>query len=311
MRLHLGRGGEEGGWNCFSFRCRFPGKKSGIRRKKGREGEKEDLFAAAFRFIYVQISILPFCFATSKTWNDISRQNDDTRDREREREKRKGNGACFDASADRRTHEERHLHSWKKFGRWRQEAARGCERVVGRGAEEWGEFRPPSGFRQRRKLDRRQVAGQSITEAWLCYWLRRKINADSHFHVNYPRHVGRCRKRRETTDSRCAASFRKRAFLPRPAGKIFVPCNVGSSRASNENMIKLFWLKKKKNFLWPFYLFPSFYEPIELSSLPNETYRWREWRGVDRVIGSWRSAEPPKKNLEYSYRPIQNRVTCL
>lgn len=28
-----------------------------------------------------------------------------------------------------------------------------------------GEFRPPSGFRQGRKLDRRQVAGQSITEA--------------------------------------------------------------------------------------------------------------------------------------------------
>lgn len=144
------------------------------------------------------------------------------RDRERER-KKEGERRVFRRLADRRTHEERHLHSWKKFGRWRQEAACGCERVVGRGAEGWGEFRPPSGFRQRRKLDRRQVAGQSITEAWLCYWLRRKINADSHFHVNYPRHVGRCRKRRETTDSRCATrrEFSKARISPSPRGKNF------------------------------------------------------------------------------------------
>lgn len=32
-------------------------------------------------------------------------------------------------------------------------------------ASKRGEFRPPSGFRQGRKLDRRQVAGQSIIEA--------------------------------------------------------------------------------------------------------------------------------------------------
>lgn len=77
----------------------------------------------------------------------------------RKKKKRKGNRdrVSFRRLEDRCTHEEKFtfVEVWTvtESSLWLQ--ARGRE----------GEFRPPSGFRQGRKLDRRQVAGQSITEA--------------------------------------------------------------------------------------------------------------------------------------------------
>lgn len=298
----------------------FPGKKKWNKKERG-EGRKRRFIRSAFRFIYVEISILPpvFLFCPSKTWNDIAPFLSPKRWYEKKKKKRKGNRdrVSFRRLEDRCTHEEKFtfVEVWTvtESSLWLQ--ARGRE----------GGIPTAFWFSTGKKTWSTSGSGTIYHRSWLCYWLRRKINADSHFHVNYPRHIGRCRKRE--TDSRCAAS--SRAFFSsweNFCSSFLVmsdrPCREETWR---ENMIKLFWLKKKKKFSLTLLFIPSLLSSIlylsilwpvdralELSSLPNNWNDWilltkmaKAWRGVDRVIGSTTG----KIESGRSYRPSHRRRT--
>lgn len=213
----------------------FPGKKKWNKKERGEgEGRKRRFIRSAFRFIYVEISILPpvFLFCPSKTWNDIAPFLSPKRWYEKKKRKRKGNRdrVSFRRLEDRCTHEEKFtfVEVWTvtESSLWLQ----------ARGREEGG-IPTAFWFSTGKKTWSTSGSGTIYHRSWLCYWLRRKINADSHFHVNYPRHIGRCRKRE--TDSRCGRTRREFARIFFLVGKFLflVPCNVGSA-VSRGNMTR-------------------------------------------------------------------------